>query len=403
MVSQYFWPESFRINEIAASLALRGHEVSVLTGNPNYPEGKVYPGYFAWGYNHSVWRRVSVFRVPIIPRGSASALGLALNYLSFILTAPILGVWMLRKLRPDVVYCYAPSPLLQALPAILIKKLKSAPLVLNVQDLWPESLQATDHIKNPFIIRLIERIVRFIYRHADLILISSRPFVESVKRFSPVAPIVYYPNSVGAHFRNPTNKKSLDVPALNQGFCVVFAGNVGVAQAIQVLVGAAERLADYPQIRLVVLGVGSRFAWLKRQKEEKGLSNLHLLGRFPEEMMPFMLSKASVLLVTLADRTIFSLTVPSKIQAYLAVGRPIIACLNGEGGKIVEESRAGLAVPAENPVRLANAILEMFSKTQDERTKMGLCGKAYYEANFNHEKLITDLIEHIHTLLADEK
>jgi glycosyltransferase involved in cell wall biosynthesis len=377
--------------------------VSVLTGNPNYPEGKVYSGYFAWGYKHSVWRDVSVFRVPIIPRGSGSALRLTLNYLSFILTASLLGVWMLRKVRPDVVYCFAPSPLLQALPAILIKNLKRAPLALNVQDLWPESLQATDHIKNAFIIRLIDRVVRFIYRNADLILVSSRPFVEYVKRFSSVTPIVYYPNSAGTHFKNPTNKKFLDVPALNQGFCVVFAGNVGVAQAVQVLVGAAERLSYESRIRLVVLGTGSRLAWLKQKKEEKGLSNLYLLGRFPEEMMPFMLSKASVLLVMLADRNIFSLTVPSKIQAYLAVGRPIIACLNGEGGKIVKESRAGVAVPAENPLGLANAILEMFSRTQDELTAMGLYGRAYYEANFNHEKLITDLIRHFYTLLEDEK
>lgn len=394
VVSQYFWPESFRINEIVSSLAERGHDVSVLTAKPNYPEGEIHAGYSAWRCERSVWSGAGIFRVPIVPRGKKSALGLILNYLSFVVSAATLGTWMLRKSRPDVIYVYAPSPLLQALPALLLGRIKGVPVVLNVQDLWPESLEATGYVVNRRAIRLVEHVVRFIYRHTDAILVSSRPFRESVARFSPAADIIYYPNSVDSAFCNPEAGTPVDVPALSEGFCVVFAGNVGAAQAVRVIVGAAERLADSPGIRLVVLGGGSELDWMRLQKEEKHLSNLHLAGRFPVETMPFLLAKASALLVTLAGHPIFAATVPNKIQAYLAVGRPIIACMNGEGGRIVEEAGAGLTVPAEDADKLAAAILGLASRSREELDAMGLCGRAYYRTHFDHEKLVSDLIGH---------
>jgi glycosyltransferase involved in cell wall biosynthesis len=403
VVSQYFWPESFRINEVVSSLLERGHVVDVLTAKPNYPEGIIREGYSGWCCEHSVWNGAKIHRVPIVPRGRKSAVRLALNYLSFVFSAATLGLWMLRKTSPDVIFVYAPSPLLQALPALLIGKLKRVPVVLNVQDLWPESLEATGYVVNRFAIDLVESVVRFIYQHTDTILVSSRPFRQSIERFSPKAEIIYYPNSVDSAFCDPASGSAADVPALSEGFCVVFAGNVGAAQAVHVIVDAAERLLDVPAVRLVVLGGGSELEWMAREKEGKNLVNLFLAGRFPVETMPFLLAKASVLLVTLADHPIFAATVPNKIQAYLAVGRPIIACMNGEGGRIVEEAQAGIAVPAEDCDKLVSAILELFSNTQEARDAMGFRGKVYYRSHFDHEKLMSDLVGHLEAVVGMKK
>lgn len=403
VVSQYFWPESFRINEVVASLVERGVDVDVLTAKPNYPEGTVFEGYSAWGCERGLWKGARIHRVPIVPRGRKSAWRLALNYLSFVFSASSLGAWMLRGTKPDAIFVYAPSPLLQALPALFLGWLKRVPVVLNVQDLWPESIEATGYVRNRFAIGLVERVVRFIYRHTDTILVSSRPFTESIRRFSPKAEIIYYPNSVDSAFCDPAAGTAADVAALDDGFCVVFAGNVGAAQAVQVIADAAERLLDVPEIRLVVLGSGSELDWMRRRKDERRLANLFLAGRFPVETMPFLLAKASVLLVTLADRPIFAATVPNKIQAYLAVGRPIIACLNGEGGRIVEEAEAGIAVPAEDCDKLAAAIREMHARSPEVRGAMGWNGQAYFRTNFDHEKLVSDLIEHLETAVGTKK
>lgn len=395
LVSQHFWPESFRINEVVSSLVARKLSVDVLTGKPNYPGGKVFTGYRASGLSREVWCGAKIFRVPIIPRGHKSVLRLAANYLSFIVSGFAFGAWLLRKERFDAVLVYATSPLLQALPALFIGWLKRIPVVVYVQDLWPESLEATGYVRNKLVIRLVELLVKFIYRHSDLILVSSRPFMLSIERFSPSAEIIYYPNSVDSSFCDSDAGLKPEVPALENGFCVVFAGNVGAAQAVHVIAEAAALLKDVTDIRLVILGSGSELDWLQTQIISQSLSNLHLAGRFPVEAMPNLLSKASALLVTLADQPIFADTVPNKIQAYMAVGRPIIASMNGEGARLVQEANAGVTVPAEDGSLLAAAILELYAMPEDEREIFGANGRRYYCQHFDHEQLVSDLITHL--------
>lgn len=395
VVSQYFWPESFRINELARSLRQRGVEETVLTGKPNYPEGSIFPGYRASGCSEERYNDVRVLRVPLFPRGKKSAFRLALNYISFIASGSVFGPWLLRRSRPDVIFVYCTSPLLQVLPALLIGWIKRTPVVLWVQDLWPQSLEATGYVRNGWILSAVGWGVRFIYRHADLILISSRPFADSIRRYAPDSRIVYYPNSVDASFCNPEAGLKPELPVLDGGFSVVFAGNVGSAQAVKVIVEAAVLLRAHQEIRLVILGSGSELAWMQQQILERQLGNLHLAGRFPVEAMPWLLAKASALLVTLADRPIFAATVPNKIQAYMAVGRPIIASLNGEGARLVQEADAGLTVSAEDGKGLANAILKLHSMSQKERDNLGANGRRYYYKHFDHERLVSELIEHL--------
>jgi glycosyltransferase involved in cell wall biosynthesis len=403
VVSQYFWPENFRINSIVESLVERGIEVEVLTGKPNYPEGVISSGYRAWGCQQEQWKGATVHRVPLFPRGQNSRLRLALNYLSFIFFGLVSGSWLLRKRQYDVIFVYGPSPILLAIPGLFIGWMKGNKMVIWVQDLWPESLSATGYVCNRHIISAVRQVVRFIYRRTDLLLVQSKAFEEPVSALASGTPVVYYPNSVDESFAVQTTSPMPDVAGLGNGFSVMFAGNIGSAQAVAVIVEAATLLREYSDISFVVLGDGSSRAGMLLEVQQRGLINLHLPGRFPVETMPDFMQKASVLLVTLADQPIFALTVPSKVQAYMAAGRPIIACLNGEGARLVMEAGAGLATPAEDARALADTILRLYRLSPVELNKMGANGRRYYQQHFNHDRLVDQLIGHLRAVSQDRK
>ncbi|WP_374334984.1 glycosyltransferase family 4 protein [Leeia sp.] len=395
IVSQHFWPEGFHINDVARSLVAQGHTVDVLTAKPNYPEGRIFTGYRAWGCQQEDYHGATIRRMPLFPRGKDSKVRLALNYLSFIFSGYAFGPWLTRGQKYDVIFVYGVSPILQALPALFLGWLKKSPVVIWVQDLWPESLSATGYVKNRFILKAVEKVVRFIYHHTDLLLVQSRAFIAPVRKLAPRTPIQYHPNSVDESFAKPAMPASHPgVPALDAPFTVMFAGNIGAAQAVDVIVEAAVLLKAHSDIHFIVLGDGSRREWMLQQVRQQGLANLHLPGRFPVETMPGFMQKASVLLVTLADREIFAATVPNKVQAYMAAGRPIIASMNGEGARLVIEAGAGLSAPAENGPALAEAILALYRQPASARQTMAENARAYYNAHFTHEKLVSELIEH---------
>lgn len=398
VVSQYFWPESFRINEVVRTLVEKGIEVDVLTGKPNYPDGIFFPGHRALGCQVDKIFGARVYRLPMIARGKHSALRLVLNYLSFVISGLLIAPWLLRKTRYDAILVYAPSPILQAIPALFVGWLKRSKVVVWVQDLWPESLEATGYVRSIRVLRGVEKLVRFIYRHTDLLLVQSKGFLPRVRSLASGQPVVYYPNSVDAVFCDPPDMQLPEIAVMDGCFSVVFAGNVGAVQAVEVIVAAASLLQSHADIRFVVFGQGSRLDWMREEVLQLGLTNLQLMGRYPVETMPGLMQKASVLLVTLADQPIFSDTVPNKVQAYLAAGRPIVACLNGEGARLVVEARAGLAVPAEDVRGLANAILQLHGMSAEERAAMGASGRSYFKEHFDHDKLTDDLIRHLRVL-----
>ena len=398
--SQHFWPENFRINDLVQALIERGLKVDVLTGKPNYPEGRYFPGYRGWGCQREQWSGATIFRVPLAARGSGRALRLVINYLSFLGSGLLFAPWLLRRRSYNVVFVYASSPLLQAIPAIFLSWLKQCPVVVWIEDLWPESLAATGYVRNRLILAGVGRVVRFIYRHSDLLLVPSRAFEPSVAAAAPGKPIVYYPNSVEAVFCDPAIGEQPDVPGLDTGFPVVFAGNIGTAQVVDVIVEAASLLSAYSDIRFVMLGGGSRREWLLQEVQARGLTNVYIPGRYPVEEMPGILKKASALLVTLADEPIFSVTVPGRIQTYLAAGRPILASLNGEGARLVIEAEAGLASPAEDPRALADAVLQLFRMAPAEREKMGMNGRRYFSEHFDRELLVDQLLDHFRSVTS---
>lgn len=404
MLSQHFWPESFIINDIVRTLGNQGHEVVVATGKPNYPDGKVFEGYRAWGTQREHYcGQIEVVRVPLWPRGRGGAKNLVLNYLSFIFSALLFLPWMLRKRKFDAILVFATSPLLQAIPAIPLKWLKHARLVLWVQDLWPESLAATGFIRNRHMLRIVGWLVRVIYHYSDTLLVQSRAFIEPVAKYADSLKIAYYPNS--AELSPVVTGEELPDELnflLEQNFCIVFAGNLGTAQALDTLVQAAVALKDEEKIRLVLVGSGSRLEWLKAQKQAYDLDNLVLPGRFPVTMMPQLFEKSAALLVSLTNEEIFSQTIPSKVQAYLAAGRPILASMNGEGARVIREAEAGFTSPAEQVAPLVANIRKMLALRQAERDAMGASGRAYFDAHFEMNKQCNVLIGHL-AGLANER
>ena len=403
VVSQYFWPENFRINELVCSLSKLGHEIDVLTGKPNYPEGKFYFGYSIFGKKFERWKETQIYRLPILSRGSNNKLRLVMNYLSFIVSGIIFAPWMLRNKKYDVIFVYGTSPIFQAIPASFIGWIKRLPVVLWVQDLWPQSAEATGYVKSAWLLVLLEKAVRFTYVHTDLLLVQSEAFIKPVSKLSNNTPVTYYPNSADEAFYAPSDINAPEIESLKSGFSVLFAGNIGKAQAVETILAAAEKLHAYPEIKIVMLGSGSKEEWIRKQIDYKKITNVYLEGRFPVETMPTLMRQASILLVSLTGHPIFSLTVPNKIQAYLAVGRPIIASLNGEGARIVNEARAGLSVPAEDAEGLALAILKMYRMTDGERLQLGENGRAFFKKNFDEKTLTADLIKHFESLVKKEK
>ena len=405
IVSQYFWPESFVINDLARSLALKGHNVTVLTGKPNYPEGKIAAGYKAWGIQQELYGGAEVIRVPLVPRGNGSPWRLALNYLSFIFSGALLAPLALRHVQYDVVFVYAPSPLLQALPAVLLARFKSAPLVGWVQDLWPESLIATGFVKNRWVLKAVEILVRYIYRRADSILIQSEAFRDPVTRLTgDPKRIRYYPNSaMRSHDETGKMVESELVSQLRKCFSVVFAGNLGAAQSLETILCAAECLKAQPEIQFCIVGAGSRGAWLAQEVDRRKLANVVLTGRLSHAEMPAVFAAASALLVTLADSPALDLTIPSKLQAYLAAGRPVIASLNGEGARIVRDAEAGFTCPAGDAEALAAAVLKLYGLAPDERNRMGSNGRRYFIEHFESSKRLDDLIELFQGLSQNRK
>jgi len=403
IVSQYFWPEEFRINEVCKTLIEKGIQVDVLTGKPNYPEGKIFAGYQLSGCQLEHYCGANISRVPLFPRGRNSGFRLALNYLSFIVFGLTSGPWLKRRRKYDVIFVYGLSPIIQALPALFLGWLKRVPVVIWVQDLWPQSLSATGYVRNRFVLSFMEHVVKFIYRHADLLLVQSQAFIEPVRALSFSTPVRYYPNSVDGSFALPPTEKMLDILGLEGRFSVVFAGNIGTAQGVEVIVEAAALLKEHKDIQFVVLGDGSCRQWMLQQVAVRKLTNLHLPGRFPVKKMPSFMQKASALLVTLTNREIYALTVPSKVQAYLAAGRPIIACLPGEGAKLVVEARAGVAVKAEDGKALAEAVLGLYKMSESARDEMGRHGRAYFYQHYDHERLVDQLIDELRGVVENKE
>ncbi len=393
VVTQYFWPENFRINDLVLGLQERGHVVTVFTGLPNYPTGKYFEGYSLFKKWKDDYHGVKVLRVPLICRGSGKSIRLFLNYLSFAISASIIGPFVCKG-KYDIIFVFEPSPITVGIPALILKKTSSSQIIFWVQDLWPESLSATGAVTSKWILNIIEKLVRLIYNRCDEILVTSQAYLPFIEKFDiDTKKIKYFPQSVEKVYRIVTVKP--DAPQrqlIKNGFHIVFAGNIGSAQDFPTILRAAQLTSKHTDIHWTIIGDGRMYEWVKNEMFKRGLSStVHLLGRHTLESMPYFFALADVMLVTLKRNPIFSLTIPGKIQSYLACGRPVIAALDGEGARLIEDSGAGISCAAEDPEALSQAVMRMYDMPKAQREEMGRKGRAYYEIHFDRDLLINKL------------
>ena len=398
VVSQYFWPENFRVNDLVKEWVLRGHQVTVLTGIPNYPAGKVFDSYKSQPSAFKAYEGAKVVRVPMLARGTGG-LRLMLNYLSFIVGAGILGPWRLRGIEADAIFVFEPSPVTVGLPAVWLGKIKKAPVVFWALDLWPETLAAIGVVRSPRVLAWVGNLVRFIYNRCTLVLGQSRGFLGSIANYcDDKAKIRYFPSWAEDVFTDSSVQLAPEVPDLPETFTVVFAGNIGEAQDMPALLDAAERLRDNVHIRWVIVGDGRKSKWLQSEVFRRGLDkHVLMVGRFPVDQMPSFYAHADALLVSLKRDPVFSMTIPGKVQSYLMAGIPVLGMLDGEGATVIRDAKAGLTCDAGDSEGLVKAIQTLAAMPIEERRQLGLNGRKYAEQEFDR----TQLIDRLETMLSE--
>lgn len=405
IVSQYFFPERFRVNDVAKGLVERGHEVTVLTGQPNYETGSFADGYSAFQPSREVIDGIEVLRCPLVARGRETGARLALNYASFALSSGVLAPLKARGTF-DVSLVYQMSPVTMAVPAFVLKNLRGIPVVVWVQDLWPETLRATGKVHSERVLAVLRRMVAAMYRSSDRVLAESESFLPAVRQAGLGNDRVAYLPEWAESFYRPVevDRHAPERAEMFGNFQVVFGGNIGVAQAIDTIIDAANHVRGEPDIRWVMIGDGRRREWAEKRVAQLGLNDRFVfLGRRPPEAMPIYFALADVLILTLQRDPVFAMTIPAKLPSYLACGRPIAAALDGEGGRVVRASGAGLACESEDSRGLADEVLALFRMSAAEREAMGKAGRSFYERHFDRERLLDELESHLAVVTAGSK
>lgn len=396
-VSQYYWPEPFNVADMCEELVRRGHEVTVLTGLPNYPEGDFYPGYEDGRAREEERNGVRIVRVPMRPR-KTGAVNRFLNYETFSRNAT-------KKARAidgdyDVVFAYEVSPVMSAEPALEYARLHGKPAVVYVLDIWPECLLSGGVKKGSLVYRHYEKVARSIYSRADLLAVSSPRFEEYIRDL-PVHGVrcVYLPQYAEDLFSEGASKVGgdRDIAGYGEdGFDLTFAGNVGAAQAVDTLVRAASRLDG--SIRIHIVGSGSELDRCKRIASELQAGNVRFHGRRPLGEMPLFYAKSDALIVSFADDPVIGYTLPRKLQTYLAAGKPVLGTLVGEAGRVIAEADCGLCCNAEDPDAFASICREFAGAGAARRDEWGLNARAYYEGHFRRD----DFFDRLESALAGE-
>jgi glycosyltransferase involved in cell wall biosynthesis len=390
-VSQYFYPETFRGNDIVFDFVKKGHEVKVITGKPNYPLGTFYHGYKFWGVKKEIINGADIIRIPTFSRGKGSAIRLIFNYLSFFLFSYPYSRFKTDK-DFDIIFVQQLSPVTMAMPAIwALKRNRKAKLYLWVLDLWPESVSATTGITNKFIINLLDKLVKYIYSKSDFILISSKSFEKSIKQRSINKEISYFPNWAESIYEDKELKKDLVLPNLPNGFNIMFAGNIGEAQDFETILSAAIQ-TKAENINWILVGDGRKLDWVKYQVKFHNLHNVVILGRYPIETMPYFFSEANVMLLTLKNSLISDLTVPAKLQAYTASGKIILAAINGEANTIINKKNIGIACESGDINSLSKNAIILKKLSEEQRILMEKNSRNLYYTNYS-KKVLLDILE----------
>lgn len=386
IVSQYFYPEQFRVNTLAKELVARGNEVTVLTGYPQYPQGEIYEGYGFDKPYEKVWNGVKIERVKMRPRGH-NAIGLLLNCITYVTEA---NKWVKKcKEKFDAVYVFEVSPVTVGLPALKYKKRFGTPVYFNVQDLWPENAEEILGIHNKLVIGAINKIVDKIYRESDKILCSSNGFVENIaNRGVSREKLVFWPQFCEKpNFTNAVKPGCYDENYFN----IVFTGNIGDAQGLDLLVDAAVLLKN-EAVRWYIVGDGRAKERLEKRVEEANLNtSVRFMGRVSEAEANNYVKFADCAYLSFKESKLFDLTIPAKLQTYLACGTPILGAVGGDSAGIIEEAQCGL-VCEKSAEAVRDAVLRLV-KNREDRVQIEEKAHHYFKQNFTTDLLVNRLLE----------
>lgn len=391
LVTQYFYPEVFKSNDLAFELARRGHHVDALVGIPNYPEGKYFKGYGLFKKRHEVINGVNVYRCFQVPRGRGGW-RLPINYFSYVISGCL---WVLfffawRK-KYDCIIGHEPSPIFQAYPALLLRKLRKTPFYYWIMDLWPDAMMSGGGVKNKRLLGFIDKLVKGIYKQTDKILITSKRFREPIAAKGDFADkIIYFPNWSDDILNMP---QDYDIPLLPDGFRIMIAGNLGKSQNLEAVTEVMLGLKDIPEVKWIFVGGGSRKDWLEQFIQENGLEDRAIcVGQYPFKAMPAFFKRADAMLVTLrAGFSHLEAVVPARLQSYMSAGRPVLAMIGCGGADIIEESHCGYAVPAGDSRTLIKIIREKVLTDREAFEQKGKDGRDYYEKNYRMDMCMDNL------------
>lgn len=393
LISQYFYPEPFRVNDMAAEWVKRGYKVTVLTGIPNYPMGKFYDGYDYRHKRRECWNGVDIIRIPLIPRGNSrnkllNAAGMAANYLSFIVSGR--GWVKKNNVKVDLVFTVEVSPMTQALIGTWYKKRYHVPAYLYVQDLWPENVVTVTGIQSKAVIGPINRMVNKIYRETDEIFTTSPSFVKAIvnRKTKVDRKKVHYWPQYAEEFYRPMPRQNIDGIPDDGSFKIAFTGNIGTAQGLGILPETA-RLLKTENVKFIIVGDGRFLPELERQIEKRRVrEKFILLPRVPASRIPEILSACNAGFISFAQTPLWEMTIPAKLQSYMACGKAIIASASGETKRIIQEAECGVCCEIGNAQALADGIRELIrADCQD----MGRKARKYFRENFDKKKLMDQM------------
>ncbi len=386
-VSQWYTPEpDGRVSALAEGLVELGHEVCVVTGFPNYPQGKIYPGYkIKWRQRENL-NGVNVLRLPLYPDHSQSLIRRALNYVSFSMSLFLLSPWMIKK--PDVIWSYTPF---MALPTIWLHKIFKVPYVLEIADIWPDTIISTGMMKQGPLINIMSSLAKFAYKNAAAITVQNIGFKPClIERGASAEKIVVIENWADDKLYHPVDydSKLAHDEGLSGKFNVMFAGNMGLAQGLDNILSAAKHCANNSNIQFVFVGDGVCLNGIKKRIATENLRNIVFIDRKPASTMAAYFAIADILLVNLRDDPIFEITMPGKTQSYLACGRPIIIAKRGVDAKLLEEQGCALNCEPENPKALAELVNRIFDMQPEGRTQMGQIGLKVFNEKYRKDILL---------------
>ena len=392
VVSQYFWPENFRINELCEEFIKLGHNVTVLTGLPNYPKGEIYKNFKQNRGEFNRYKGVKIVRVPIFPRGK-NKLNLALNYFSFLTNSIFIGYFKLKKKDFDIVFTFQLSPVTVGITSIFFSSIYKCPHVLWILDLWPDTLIALNIIKRKWQIKIFTFLVNWIYCRSDKILTQSESIRKEIKKYLPDKDKThYFPSWSESDLFKKESKPAPEI--INKKiFTLLFAGNIGEAQDFPSILKAVKLLKDSrTKFRIIIIGDGSKKTWLKKEIHNLKINQyFEILESYPLNRMPSFFKHADALIVSLLDKNVFNNTIPGKIQFYLTSGIPIIGMISGEGAKVIRESNSGFVCDSGDYKSFSKIIYKVINLDKKKLKNIGRNGKVFATEEFSKTILIKKL------------